>query len=74
MQAFDFVVNRRTNVTGRFPDKTTCLPLVLAVLDRPMTHKGNGIRLKRLAPNRRLVTDAQKVEDAKGLCDSVSPT
>jgi transposase-like protein len=36
-------MKRRTKVMGRFPGETSCLTLVWAVLDLPITHQTNGI-------------------------------
>jgi hypothetical protein len=33
---------------GRFPGEQSCLSLVWAVLDLPITHETNGIRLNQL--------------------------
>jgi putative transposase len=41
-------VKRRTKVMGRFPGEQSCLSLVWAVLDLPITHETNGIRLNQL--------------------------
>jgi putative transposase len=41
-------VRRRTKVIGRFPGETTCLTLVWAVLDLPITHQTNGIHFTAL--------------------------
>jgi hypothetical protein len=35
-------------VIGRFPDETSCLTLVWAVLDLSITHATNGIRFTQL--------------------------
>jgi putative transposase len=41
-------VKRRTKVMGRFPGEESCLSLVWAVLDLPITHETNGIRFNQL--------------------------
>jgi Transposase, Mutator family len=41
-------VKRRTKVMGRFPGEQSCLSLVWAVLDLPITHETNGIRFNQL--------------------------
>ena len=54
----------QSRVMGRFPDETSCLTLVWAVLDLLITHQTNGIHFNQLdrnassgcatkAPNRR---------------------
>jgi Transposase, Mutator family len=41
-------VKRRTKVMGRFPGESSCLTLVWAVLDLPITHQTNGIHFTAL--------------------------
>jgi len=41
-------VKRRTKVMGRFPGEQSCLSLVWAVLDLPITHETNGTRFNHL--------------------------
>jgi putative transposase len=41
-------VKRRTKLMGRFPGEESCLTLVWAVLDLPITHQTNGIHFNQL--------------------------
>jgi transposase-like protein len=41
-------VKRRTKAIGRFPGEESCLSLVWAVLDHPITHETKGIRFNQL--------------------------
>jgi transposase-like protein len=45
-------VKRRTKVIGRFPGETSCLTLVLAVLDLYITHATHGVRSSQLERQR----------------------
>jgi hypothetical protein len=45
-------VKRRTKVIGRFPGETSCLTLVLAVLDLYITHATTGIKFTQLERQR----------------------
>jgi putative transposase len=45
-------VKRRTKVMGRFPGEESCLSLVWAVLDLPITHQTNGIPFNQLERQR----------------------